>query len=206
MVSTLVGIALLGSLSGSWAWHTVRYTFDCPVFLSRQRLMLGMGLLSAWGGSVLPLGIPILCMIGMVVTVTMLSLIDEVFYRLPDHLTQPLLWAGLLAPWAWPHLRLEEAVYGALAGYCLLWGINWLWSCVTHGPGIGRGDMKLAGALGAWLGIDAIPSLISWSTWMATVVVLMTYLRSRQLDHTIAFGPYLGMSGMALMLCLSRTG
>lgn len=202
MVIELVIVTLVSSIGGLWIWHTVHYETKGHACITLRSLMVSIGLLSTLLWFAIPIHPQALCTISLLWVLTALSLIDQVAFRLPDRLTQPVLWIGLLTTDLWPRIDIEAAVYGAAAGYSVLWAINALWHGVTQRAGIGQGDMKLAAALGAWLGIDAIPSLISWSAWIAMGAVASVRLTSQHTNHTIAFGPYLSMSGMALLLYL----
>ena len=86
-----------------------------------------------------------------------LAFIDIDTQLLPDDITLPLLWAGLLLNLVGGFVPLQDAVIGAMAGYLLLWSIYWLFKLLTGKEGMGYGDFKLLAALGAWFGWQAIP-------------------------------------------------
>ena len=129
-----------------------------------------------------------------------LAFIDIDTQLLPDDITLPLLWAGLLLNLVGGFVSLQEAVIGAMAGYLLLWGIYWLFKLLTGKEGMGYGDFKLLAALGAWFGWQAIPGIILLASVVGAVVGigLMVFARHGR-DVPIPFGPYLAGAG-ALML------
>lgn len=89
-----------------------------------------------------------------------LMMIDAKYMLLPDCLTQPLLWAGLLLHCVFHTMPLASALYGAVAGYLILWLVYWSFRLLTGREGLGQGDFKLLAALGAWCGWQALPLLI----------------------------------------------
>ncbi|MDP5070610.1 MAG: A24 family peptidase, partial [Congregibacter sp.] len=93
-----------------------------------------------------------------------LAVIDIDTQLLPDDITLPLLWGGLLFNLFVGPISLEDAVIGAAGGYLLLWGIYWLFKLATGKEGMGYGDFKLLGALGAWLGWQSLPIIILLSS------------------------------------------
>ena len=116
---------------------------------------------------------------------------------LPDQLTLPLLWLGLLLNIGGMFTRLPDAVIGAAAGYLVLWSVYWLFKLVTGREGMGYGDFKLLGALGAWFGWQAVPVLLLVSAVVGSVIgiaILVVQKKGRQ--TAIAFGPYLALAGL----------
>ena len=116
---------------------------------------------------------------------------------LPDQLTLPLLWLGLLLNMGELFARLPDAVIGAAAGYLALWSVYWLFKLVTGREGMGYGDFKLLGALGAWFGWQALPMLLLVSAVAGSVIgiaILIVQKKGRQ--TAIAFGPYLALAGL----------
>ena len=132
-----------------------------------------------------------------------LALIDWDTTVLPDALTQPLLWAGLLAAglgWL-PGLTVWEAVVGATVGYLSLWTIYWLFKLVTGKEGMGYGDFKLLGALGAWLGWQALlPVVLVASALGAVVGLVMKASGGLREGRYVPFGPFLAGGGLGVML------
>ena len=129
-----------------------------------------------------------------------LALIDADTQLLPDDITLPLLWAGLLANLFETFAPLSAAVIGAVAGYLSLWSVYWLFKLATGKEGMGYGDFKLLAAIGAWLGWQALPLVILLSSLVGAVVgiALMTVAR-RGRDNPIPFGPYLAAAGVIAM-------
>ena len=128
---------------------------------------------------------------------TVLTFIDFDTQLLPDSLTQPLLWAGLLFNLSNTYVSLGSAVVGAIAGYLALWSVYWLFRLVTGKEGMGYGDFKLLAAIGAWLGWKILPLTILLSSLVGAVVgiALIVFARhGRQVP--IPFGPYLAGGGL----------
>lgn len=125
-----------------------------------------------------------------------LSLIDLDTQLLPDDITLPLLWLGLLFNLAGGFVPLADAVVGAMAGYLALWSVYWLFKLVTGKEGMGYGDFKLLAALGAWLGWQALPLIILLSSLVGAVVgIALMVIKRRGREIPIPFGPYLAMAG-----------
>ena len=134
-----------------------------------------------------------------------LALIDWDTTFLPDSITLPLLWAGLIASaLQWTSVPLQQSLWGAVAGYMSLWLIFWAFKLATGKEGMGYGDFKLFAALGAWFGWQAIPATILLASVVGAVVGigLMVFTRHGR-DVPIPFGPYLAGAGV-LMLFFSR--
>ncbi len=125
-----------------------------------------------------------------------LAVIDFDTQLLPDDITLPLLWAGLLANLGGTFVPLSSAVIGAAAGYLTLWSVYWLFKLVTGKEGMGYGDFKLLAAICAWLGWQALAMVILLSSVVgATVGIgLMVFTRHGR-DKPIPFGPYLAAAG-----------
>jgi leader peptidase (prepilin peptidase)/N-methyltransferase len=127
--------------------------------------------------------------------------IDIDHQLLPDDITLPLLWAGLLYNLATGTVPLADAVAGAAAGYLLLWSVYWLFKLLTGKEGMGYGDFKLLAAIGAWLGWQALPLVILVSSLVGAVVgVAGMLLLGRGRDVPIPFGPYLAAAGWIALL------
>lgn len=135
-------------------------------------------------------------------TVQMLARIDAQTCLLPDALTLPLLWAGLLFHWLGGWVSLEDAVAGAAVGYGVLWLIWGVHRGCSGRDGIGFGDLKLAAANGAWLGAEALPWALLVASLVACVAALVARLRGRlKRFEAVAFGPYLSMGGIVVLFC-----
>lgn len=131
-----------------------------------------------------------------------LAAIDADTHLLPDAITQPLVWAGLLAAsLGLSTLALTDALWGAVLGYLLLWSVFWLFKLVTGKEGMGQGDFKLLAALGAWLGWPALLSLVLIASWTGLAGGLVLKLRGHWPENgQMAFGPYLVLAGLWVML------
>lgn len=130
-----------------------------------------------------------------------LAAIDADTQLLPDAITQPLLWCGLLAAsLGWLGISLSESVWGAAAGYLFFWSVYWLFKRVTGKDGMGQGDFKLLAALGAWLGWPALLSLVLIASVSGAVIGLLRQRRGQLAEHgEMAFGPYLVLAGLWVM-------
>jgi len=126
-----------------------------------------------------------------------LSFIDFDTQLLPDSITLPLLWAGLLFNLFGIYTDLQSSVIGAIAGYLALWSVYWGFKLATGKEGMGYGDFKLLAALGAWLGWQVLPLTILLSSLVGAVVgIALIVLARRGRNVPIPFGPYLAASGM----------
>ena len=130
-----------------------------------------------------------------------LSMIDWDTTLLPDDMTLPLLWAGLLlAALKFTTVSLESAVWGAAAGYFSLWLIYWVFKLITGKEGMGYGDFKLFAALGAWFGWQAlIPVILTASVIGAVIGIAMKFSSNLREGGYIPFGPFLGIAGFSAM-------
>ena len=131
-----------------------------------------------------------------------MTLIDWDTTLLPDVLTLPLLWAGLIAAdLRWIPVPLSDAVWGAVAGYMSLWLVYWAFKLATGKEGMGIGDFKLFAALGAWFGWQALVPIILMSSVIGAAVGIVMKLRSSLRDGgQIPFGPFLAMAGITAMV------
>jgi leader peptidase (prepilin peptidase)/N-methyltransferase len=125
-----------------------------------------------------------------------LTFIDADTQLLPDDLTLPLLWGGLVANLFGLFVPLADAVIGAIAGYLALWSVYWLFKLIRGKEGMGYGDFKLLAALGAWLGWMMLPLIILLSSVVGAAIGL-TLIAFRNRDHAtpLPFGPYLAIAG-----------
>lgn len=125
-----------------------------------------------------------------------LTLIDFDTQLLPDSITLPLLWLGILISLFGFFVELQPAVIGAMAGYLSLWSVYHLFKLVTGKEGMGYGDFKLLAALGAWLGWQALPTVIFFSALVGAVVgIALIVIRGRDRNIPIPFGPFLATAG-----------
>lgn len=125
-----------------------------------------------------------------------LTFIDADTTLLPDDITLPLLWLGLLANVGGTFTDLTSAVIGAVAGYLILWLVYWGFKLLTGKEGMGYGDFKLLAAIGAWLGWQMLPLVILLSAMVGTIVGLAgIILQGRERGAKLPFGPYLAAAG-----------
>jgi leader peptidase (prepilin peptidase)/N-methyltransferase len=126
-----------------------------------------------------------------------LTAIDFDTQLLPDDITLPLLWAGLLFNLFGTFTSLSSAVLGAVLGYLALWSVYWLFKLVTGKEGMGYGDFKLLAALGAWLGWQMLPLIILSSSLVGAVVgITLIVVLKQGRNIPIPFGPYLAGGGL----------
>jgi len=139
---------------------------------------------------------------GFAAAVIALGLIDWDTTLLPDSITLPLLWAGLLvAALQWSAIPLADAVWGAAAGYLSLWLVYWGFKLLTGKEGMGFGDFKLFAALGAWFGWQAlIPLILAASIAGALVGIVLKLRSSLREGGYLPFGPFLAAAGLIGMV------
>ncbi|MBA3582773.1 MAG: prepilin peptidase [Gammaproteobacteria bacterium] len=130
-----------------------------------------------------------------------LTVIDFKTYYLPDKITLPFIWLGLLINLQNGFVSLSAAVIGATAGYLSLWLFYHLFKSITGKEGMGYGDFKLFAMLGAWLGWQALPGIIVLSAVVGSIVGLsLIIFFKRDRHHAIPFGPYLAGAGWIYLL------
>ena len=130
-----------------------------------------------------------------------LSFIDFDTQLLPDNITLPLLWGGLLFNLDGGLTDVRSALLGAAAGYLALWSIYWLFKLITGKEGMGYGDFKLLAAIGAWLGWQMLPLVILLSSLAGSLIgIVLIVLARRGRNVPIPFGPYLALGGMVSLL------
>jgi leader peptidase (prepilin peptidase)/N-methyltransferase len=136
-----------------------------------------------------------------VATLVALAAIDWDTTLLPDSLTLPLLWVGLVASALGWTIPLSSALWGAVAGYLSLWSVYWLFKLTTGKEGMGFGDFKLLAALGAWLGWQMIlPIVLGASVLGAVVGIAMKMSSALREGRYVPFGPFLAGSGLVVLL------
>lgn len=130
-----------------------------------------------------------------------LTFIDLDTFFLPDSITLPLLWLGLLFNINATFVSLSSAVIGAVAGYLSLWSVYWAFKWATGKEGMGYGDFKLLAAIGAWLGWTMLPLTILLSSLVgAAIGIVLIVFAGRGRSVPIPFGPYLAIAGMIALL------
>jgi leader peptidase (prepilin peptidase)/N-methyltransferase len=131
-----------------------------------------------------------------------LAMIDWDTTLLPDDITLPLLWGGLIAAaLAWTPVTLADALWGAVAGYLSLWGVYHGFKLLTGKEGMGYGDFKLFAALGAWFGWQAlVPIILMASVIGAVIGIAMKFSKSLREGGYVPFGPFLALAGLTAMI------
>ncbi|AWB59604.1 A24 family peptidase [Colwellia sp. Arc7-D] len=130
-----------------------------------------------------------------------LTLIDVDHMLLPDQITLPLLWLGLLVNINGAIVPLHDAVVGAVAGYMSLFSIFWLFKLITGKDGMGHGDFKLVALFGAWIGWQLLPLLILMASAVGAVIgISLMVFKNHQREQAIPFGPYLAVAGWITLL------
>jgi leader peptidase (prepilin peptidase)/N-methyltransferase len=133
---------------------------------------------------------------GLCAALLAMSAIDIDTHLLPDSMTLPLLWAGLIVNFNGMFASLHDAVLGAIFGYLVLWAVHWLFRLVRGVEGMGYGDFKLLAALGAWLGWAALPQIVLIAAVAGAVVGLVATWRGRmRFEEPLPFGPFLAAGG-----------
>jgi leader peptidase (prepilin peptidase)/N-methyltransferase len=164
---------------------------------------LATGVLSgfiAWRFGFGVAGVAALAFTWLLITLTMIDF-DTQF--LPDSLTYPLLWLGLIVSlWhpAWgdgaPPIGPRDSIIGAVAGYLSLWSVYWAFKLLTGKEGMGYGDFKLFAALGAWMGWKMLLPVIVFASGVGAIIGVVIMIRQRKgRDTQIAFGPFLAIAG-----------
>ena len=126
-----------------------------------------------------------------------LTVIDIDTQLLPDDITLPLIWLGLLVNLNSTFVSLQGAVIGAVAGYLSLWAVYWLFKLATGKEGMGYGDFKLLAAIGAWLGWKMLPVVILLSSLVGAIIGIGLIVFARHGRNTpIPFGPYIAAAGL----------
>lgn len=159
------------------------------------------GLLSAFMIWHFGSGLPGLAAMVFVWFLVAMTFIDADTQLLPDDLTLPLLWGGLLINIFSTFTSLESAVIGAAAGYLSLWSIYWLFKLAIGKEGMGYGDFKLLAALGAWMGWSMLPLIVLLSSAVGAIIgISMIVLGKLGKGKPIPFGPYLAIAGLIALV------
>lgn len=160
------------------------------------------GILFAWCASRWGMTPMALAWAGFSAALIALTLIDWDTTLLPDDITLPLLWAGLIsASLRVTPLPLGDALWGAISGYVSLWLVYWTFKLATGKEGMGYGDFKLFGALGAWFGWSAlVPIILMASVIGAIVGIGMKFTLGLREGGYVPFGPFLALAGLTAMI------
>lgn len=172
-----------------------------PISKRYPLVELATGLLSGYAAYAFGFGWPLALVLVLTWSLVALTMIDADTQLLPDSITLPLMWIGLIANYFGLFTSFEEAFWGAIAGYLSLWSVFWLFKLVTGKEGMGYGDFKLLAALGAFMGWQALPLIIILSSLVGAIIGIAGILiHGRDKNIPIPFGPYLAIAGwIALM-------
>lgn len=175
---------------------------DGPISRRYPLVELTTAVLGVWVAMVFGPSAEALLAIGLVWALWVLTLIDWDTHLLPDQITLPLTWAGLIAAaTSYWQVDLSDALFGAVGGYLSLWSVFHIFRLLTGKHGMGAGDFKLLAALGAWLGWQYLPMIILLSSLVGAVVGLACIALKRMgAQAPMAFGPYLAGAGLLALL------
>jgi len=151
----------------------------------------------------LKFGVTLQALSAIIITWSLIALsgIDFDTQLLPDSITLPLMWLGLLASLLPVFASTTDAIIGAAAGYLSLWLVYWAFKIITKKEGMGYGDFKLLAALGAWFGWQSLPIIILLSSLVgACVGITLIIAMGRDKQIPIPFGPYLAAAGWLAMI------
>lgn len=186
----------------SWLWLKGRCR-ECQAPISARYPLVELltALLSLVVAATYPPGWALLAALLLTWVLVALTFIDLDKMLLPDQLTLPLLWGGLLFNLTGGFVPLADAVIGAMAGYLVLWSLYWAFKLLTGKEGMGYGDFKLLAALGAWLGWQALPIVLLLSSLVGAFIGIgLILLRNHHQNKPIPFGPYLAIAGWIALL------
>jgi len=172
---------------------------DCSAHISARYPIVETvsGLLSAYVALHFGFGLAALAALLFIWMLLALTCIDLDTQLLPDDITLPLLWLGLLFNLSGTFIDINSAVIGAITGYLALWSIYWLFKLATGREGMGYGDFKLLAAIGAWLGWQMLPLVIMLSSVVGAVIGIALIIAARLGRNVpIPFGPYLAGGGV----------
>ncbi|AOM40964.1 prepilin peptidase [Xenorhabdus hominickii] len=156
------------------------------------------------GWFIIPIDIDYIIIMFFCSGLLLLSIIDIKTYCLPDIITLPLLWIGILFNLDGNLVSIKSAIYGAISGYLFLWFLYWLCLFTLKKEGIGYGDLKLTAAIGAWLGVEMVPILMLIASLSGLFGFMIIGLKRKSYPDFIAFGPYLCLSAIVLVgFCLT---
>jgi len=172
-----------------------------PISLRYPAVELATGLMTLALLWVFPLSTALLGGALLTWSLIALTMIDIDHQLLPDDITLPLLWLGLLFNLSGTYVSIGDAVIGAMAGYLVLWTVYQAFKLLTGKEGMGFGDFKLLAALGAWLGWQMLPEIILLSSLVGAVCgIALMVVKRRGRDIPIPFGPYLALAGWLALL------
>lgn len=173
-----------------------------PISARYPAIELLTGVLSAIVALTIPYGLPLLAALILTWCLVTLTFIDIDKMLLPDQITLPLLWLGLLinlnGAWVTP----SDAIIGAVVGYLSLWSVYWGFKLLTGKEGMGYGDFKLLAAFGAWFGWQSILTIVLLSSFAGAIIgISLILLKRNEKGNPIPFGPYLAIAGWLYLIC-----
>ncbi|WP_100656575.1 prepilin peptidase [Alteromonas flava] len=172
-----------------------------PISIRYPSVELITALLSVWVAATFGFGSAGILAVFVTWILVALTFIDADTMLLPDELTLPLLWLGLIASLFTTFVSPHEAIIGAAAGYLSLWSVYWLFKLLTGKEGMGYGDFKLLAALGAFTGWQGLPIIIILSSFVGAVVgIALLVFKRNGVGQAIPFGPYLAAAGWLTLL------
>jgi general secretion pathway protein O/leader peptidase (prepilin peptidase)/N-methyltransferase len=150
----------------------------------------------------MPLNMHLLAALILFWSLLVLALIDLEHFLLPDVVTLPLLWIGLLfKTLGWLPGSLSDSILGAVAGYVSLWILATLYQQVRGKAALGMGDAKLLAAMGAWLGWPQLPNVLLLASGGAILCILISRIGwQREINNAIAFGPWIALAAISLFI------
>lgn len=151
----------------------------------------------------LKFGVTLQCAAALLLTWSLicLAVIDADTMLLPDQITLPLVWVGLLLASFEVYVSLHASVYGAVIGYLCLWSLYWIFVLITGKEGMGYGDFKLLAALGAWVGWTNLATIVVISSFTGVVIGIITLkMQHKPKSQPIPFGPYLAIAGWLTLM------
>ncbi len=174
------------------------HSCQAPIGLRYPLVELLTGALFGWVAHQHGAVVPTVAWFGFVAAIVALAFIDWDTTLLPDDITLPLVWAGLIvAALGWTGLSLTDALWGAVGGYLSLWSVYWAFKLLTGKEGMGYGDFKLFAALGAWFGWQAlVPMILMASVIGAVIGIGMKFSSGLREGGYIPFGPFLAFAGL----------
>ncbi len=173
----------------------------CKISKRYPSIELLTGLLSLVVAYMLPFGWPLFFALLLTWALISLTFIDFDTMLLPDQITLPLLWLGLLININGTFVGLTDAVLGAAFGYLSLWSIYWIFKLLTGKEGMGYGDFKLLAVLGAWFGWQSLALIILISSFAGAIIGIAVILASKdKKSRPMPFGPYLAIAGWSYLV------
>ena len=190
-IPILSWLALRGRCHHCHAAISPRYPFVEALTLALSLVVLGL-----WGYQWLTAALLLLTW-GLIA----LTFIDYDTQLLPDQITLPLMWCGILSALVFDHLTLADSIVGAVSGYLLLWALYWSFKLLTGKEGMGYGDFKLLAALGAWVGWQALPAVVLIASLVGLLyAVASILLKAMRREEPIPFGPFLATAGWVTLI------